>query len=154
MRARMVLLITAGLVGSGNYVSAQTGPEAQVSALVKSFLAAEKAYDAPALAKLISDRYVEISPIGEVDVHDRFLGFYAPQKRAEWPPIQTADEQVRVFGDTAIDVLKLAYDMPAPGGGTRTMEMRGSFTAQRAGGTWKLIGAQYTGIRPPAPPAK
>ncbi len=132
---------------------AQDNPQAAVSSLVKRFLASEQAYDAQSLAQLISDQYVEVSPAGEVDAHDRFLGFYAPDKKTEWPPMQTSEEQVRVSGDTAIEILRFTYTMPAPGGGVRPLEIRGSFTAHRENGTWKLLGAQYTSIRP-APAAK
>ncbi len=134
--------------------TSQAAPQAAVSALVKNFIEAEKAYDAPTLGTLISKDYVEVSPAGEIDAHDRFLSFYTLDKKTDWPPMQTADEQVRIFGDTAIDVLTFTYTMPAPGGGVRPLEIRGSFTAQREHGTWKLIGAQYTGIRPmPSPNA-
>ena len=132
---------------------AQDSPQAAVSSLVKRFLAAEQAYDAQSLSQLISDQYVEVSPAGEVDAHDRFLGFYTPNKKTEWPPMQISEEQVRVFGDTAIEILRFTYTMPAPGGGVRPLEIRGSFTAHRENGTWKLLGAQYTGIRP-VPAAK
>ncbi len=129
---------------------AQSSTEAEVSNLVSRFRAAEQAYDPAALAALLSDRYVEISPAGEVDAYDRFLGFYTPDKKVPWPPMSVSEEQVRVFGDTAIDAMKLTYTMPAPDGTTRTLAMRAVFTAQRSAGRWQMIGAQFTGIRPAA----
>ena len=128
--------------------SGQTAPEAEVKALVQQFFAAEKAYDAVALTKLVEPSYVEISPVGELDAHDRFLGFYTADKKTDWPPITVSEEQVRIFGDTAIETLRTGYTMPDGKGGTRELAIRGSFVAQRRNGTWKLIGAQYTGIRP------
>jgi len=148
VRFCVVPLIAACMSTAG----AQTSPEAAVSDLVKKFLAAEQAYDSKALAQLIREEYVEVSPAGEVDAHDQFLGFYAPDKKAEWPPVQTSEEQVRVVGDTAIQIVKFTYTMASPGGGAPMIrEIRGSFTARQEKGTWKLLGAQYTGIRQPLP---
>jgi ketosteroid isomerase-like protein len=145
--------VLAGLM-MGAVVSAHALPrvaaeDTAVQQLVQNFLSAEKAYDAASLSRLISESYVEVSPAGEVDEHDRFLGFYAPEKKTDWPSMSTSDINVRLFGDTAIEVVKFTYQMPGPGGTTRTMEIRGSFIAQKEHGTWKLLGAHYTGIRPP-----
>lgn len=123
--------------------------DAAVQQLVQNFLSAEKAYDAPSLARMISESYVEVSPAGEVDEHDRFLGFYAPEKKTDWPSMSTSDINVRMFGDTAIEVVKFTYQMPGPDGVTHAREIRGSFIAQKEKGTWKLLGAHYTGIRAP-----
>ena len=71
--------------------------------------------------------------------------------KIDWPPY-TVDEAVRVFGDTAIDIVTFHYSMPGPDGQRRAMDIRSTFTAQNVGGTWKLIQTQHTGIRP-APPA-
>ena len=122
-----------------------------MSQLVQAFRKAEQDYDVPALTRLISDRFVEISPAGEIDGHDRFLNFYTPDKKIEWPPY-TVDETIRVFGDVAIDIVTFHYSMPGPDGQRRAMDIRSTFTAQNIGGTWKLIQTQHTGIRP-APPA-
>lgn len=154
MKRLQMVMLAAGCAVSMSTAVAQGAAETEVSHLVANFRAAEQGYDAPALGKLISDHYVEVSPAGEVDAHARFLGFYTPDKKAEWPPMSVGEEQVRVFGDTAIDVLKLTYTMAGPGGATRAIEVRASFVAQRESGTWKLLGAQYTGIRPvPVKPA-
>lgn len=146
--------VVAGLVMSA-VVSAsarelpRVADDAAVQQLVQNFREAEQAYDAATLSRLISDSYVEVSPAGEVDEHDRFLGFYAPEKKIDWPAIDVSDVKVRVYGDTAIEIVKLTYQMPGPDGTTVAREMRGSFIAQKEKGTWKLLGAHYTGVRPP-----
>lgn len=142
-----VLLATSGVA-----VGQDASNEA-VMKLVKDFVAAEKAYDAASLDRLISDQYVEISPAGEVDAHDRFLSFYAPEKKIAWPPMTISDEHVRMFGSTAVEVMKFTYQMPGANGQTRPMQIRGSFVAQRNAAGWRLIAAQYTGIRPTPPDA-
>jgi ketosteroid isomerase-like protein len=148
---RKFLMVAISSIALGQ-ASAQAAPEIAVPALVRSFYAAEQAYDPAALAKLISRQYVEISPLGEVDAHDRFLGFYTPDKKADWPPFTLSEEQVRVFGSTAVDVLKLTYSMPAPDGTKHPMEFRVTFVAGLEDGQYKLLSAQFTGIRPAAAP--
>lgn len=148
MRAVPVLVGLGVLAAAGGAAVGQVASSDAVTRLVKEFVAAEQAYDAPALSRLISDQYVEISPAGEVDAHDRFLSFYAPEKKIAWPPMTVSDEQVRVFGNTAIEVVKVTYQMPGANGQTRSLEIRASFIAQREAAGWKLIGTQFTGIRP------
>ena len=146
MRRPLFFVAACSLLAAASAALAQQSDEPAVHALVSSFLAAEKAYDAPALAKLISNDYVEVSPLGEVDAHDRFLGFYAPDKKIDWPAMTVTDEQVRVYGDTAVDVLKTTYAMPQKDGTTHPLEFRATYMARREGGVWKLIGAQFTRI--------
>ncbi len=116
--------------------------------LVKSFLAAEQNFDATTLSRLIDDRFVEVSPAGKVDAHDRFLGFYTTEKRVEFPPSTISEEQIRVFGNTAIDTFKVSFTMPGPDGITHARELRSTFVAQRIAGSWKLVASQHTGVRP------
>lgn len=150
---RWTAWLFAGVIGwTSAYARAEEGTESAIHALIRSFHAAEQAYDPGALAKLISGNYVEVSPAGEVDEHDRFLGFYTPDKKVEWPPMTLEEEQVRVMGDTAVEIAKVSYAMKAPDGSARSMEFRASYVAHRENGVWKLIGAQFSQIRP-VPPA-
>lgn len=127
-----------------------TQAEQEVAKLVRDFQAAEQAYDPAALARLTDARYVEVSPRGEVDERARFLGFYEPAQRKPWPPLAVSDEQIRVFGTTALDVLTLTYTVPGPDGTSRSRAVRAIFVAQRGAQGWRLLGAQYTGIMPAA----
>ncbi len=125
--------------------------EQEVAQLVRDFQAAEQAYDPAALARLIDARYVEVSPRGEVDERTRFLGFYQPAQRQPWPPVAVSDEQIRVVGTTALDVLTLTYSLPGPDGTTRRQAVRATYVAQHGTQGWRLLGAQYTGIMPATP---
>lgn len=145
----MFAVLMLMVVTSASASVPRVGEDAVVKQLVENFLKAEQSYDAASLAHMISESYVEVSPAGEVDEHDRFLSFYSPEKKTDWPQMSTSDISVRMFGDTAIEIVKFTYEMPQPDGGTRSMEMRGSFIAQRENGAWKLLGAHYTGIRHP-----
>ncbi len=159
----MNLLLAAALILPALYSPAQTGVSADndstnraaVTNLVERFDAAEQAYDVAALKQLLSERYIEISPAGEVDRYDRFLSFYTPDKKTEWPPLTLSVEEVRVFGDTAIEIATLNYSVPGPDGAKVTRSIRAAYTAQRQQGIWRLLGAQFTGVRPaPATPSK
>ena len=132
---------------------AQLPDSAAVKVLVRQVQIAQQNYEAAKLSTLIDARYVEVSPAGEVDEHDRFLGFYAPSKRTEFPPMTVSEELIRVFGDTAVDIQKIGYTVTVPDGTTRALEIRATYTARREGMVWKLIGAQFTSVRT-APAAK
>ena len=145
---RLAAWVCVALVLSGSQMVAQSGASVAVPALVKGFMAAEQAYDAPALQKLISKQYVEVSPAGEVDAYDRFLGFYAPSEKIDWPPYTVSEETVREFQGVAIEIAKISYAMKGPDGSTHAMDIRATFVAQLEDGQYKLLSAQYTGIRP------
>jgi len=145
---RLAAWVCVALVLSGSQMVAQSGASVAVPALVKGFMAAEQAYDAPALQKLISKQYVEVSPAGEVDAYGRFLGFYAPSEKIDWPPYTVSEETVREFQGVAIEIAKISYAMKGPDGSTHAMDIRATFVAQLEDGQYKLLSAQYTGIRP------
>ncbi|MGI4742796.1 MAG: nuclear transport factor 2 family protein [Janthinobacterium lividum] len=148
------LASSCGLLAVASHTQSPTTPaEREVSQLVRDFRDAEQAYDPTALARLTDEHYVEISPRGEVDERARFLGFYQPELRKPWPPVSVSEEQIRVFGTTALEVLKFTYTLPGPDGTTRTQAMRATFVAQRGAAGWRLVGAQYTAIVVAPPPA-
>lgn len=155
---RWPLAASCGLLAVASHAQTPVAPaEQEVANLVRAFRAAEQAYDPAALAQLTDERYVEISPRGEVDERARFLGFYQPAQRQQWPPVSTSEEQIRVLGTTALDVLKLTYTLPGPNGTSRSQAVRATFVAQRGAAGWRLVGAQYTAIVPATPavtPAK
>ena len=129
---------------------AQAAPSDQaLLRLVTDFLQAQRAFDVAALTELTTPDYLEVSPIGEVDARGRMLSFYAPDKKSSAPTVEMKDPVVRMFGEVAIVVAKLAYAVPSPGQPARMMELRASFVAHRLAGRWKLASAQYTGIRAP-----
>ena len=145
------------LAVSSNAQSSASQDEQAVAHLVRDFRAAEQAYDPAALARLTDEHYVEVSPRGEVDERARFLGFYQPEQRKPWPPLAVSEEQIRIIGSTALDVLRLTYTLPGPDGTSRTQAVRATFVAHRGATGWRLVGAQYTAILPTAPtttPAK
>jgi uncharacterized protein (TIGR02246 family) len=150
---RWPLAASWGLVAVASPAQSPTTPaEQEVANLVRTFRTAQQAYDPTTLAQLTHERYVEISPRGEVDERARFLGFYQPAQRQQWPPVSASEEQIRVLGTTALAVLKLTYTLPGPNGTSRNQAVRATFVAQRGTAGWRLVGAQYTAIVPATPP--
>ncbi|WP_448661681.1 nuclear transport factor 2 family protein [Sphingomonas sp. CJ20] len=127
--------------------------DAPVLQLVTDFLDAEHRFDQPRLAALTTPDYAEVSPLGELDLHDAFLGFYAADKRGPAPEVSVCEPLVRRYGDTASVIARLSLDLPAPEGQPpRAVSIRVSFLAVRSGPAWKMASAQFTPIRPKGPP--
>ena len=125
-----------------------TEPEAR--ALIQNYLDAEHDYNATRLAPLVGRNYVEVSPLGEVDEHDRFLGFYAPEKKAPLPPMTLTQDRFSTFNDgaSALYIGKIGWTMTAPDGSTRSVEMRVTWIMSREDGAVKMQYADYTPIHP------
>jgi hypothetical protein len=136
---------------------AQQGSEdaaTRVDELIRQFLAAEEAFDPKALANLIEPGYFEVSPVGEVDEHDRFLAFYTPDKRVDYPPSTLSEEHMELYDyrTAAVYSVKITYAMKNPDGSQRAMEVRGTFVARNVGvvngaNTWRMVSAVYTPVR-------
>lgn len=119
----------------------------EVVDLVQAFMKAQHDFDQAALRALTADSYAEISPIGELDPRDKMLGFYDPAKKIDGPAMTLSDTTVRAVGrDGAVLVTTISYQLPTKDG-LRTVSLRAGFVAQRIGGAWKLVSAQYTPIR-------
>lgn len=124
--------------------------DAAVLNLVRQHVAAQASFDVPALAALTADNYAEVSPLGDVDTREKMLAFYAPEKKSASPVITVEEPFVRIAGDTAVLIARLAVTVQA-GGQQRAMALRASYVAKKDGAAWKLLSAQYTGIAPKKP---
>ena len=136
--------------------SAQTGSkdDAALTSLIKQMTAAQVAYDAPALNRILTADYIEVSPVGDVDHRDKVLGFYKPE--SEPPGITTivdvSDVSIRNYGKFAVVIVQLNYAVAEIAQPVRSM--RATFVCRSEKGGWKIASAQYTGIRPAQPPKK
>ncbi|WP_426103829.1 nuclear transport factor 2 family protein [Massilia sp. TSP1-1-2] len=147
-RAVLVSLSLLSLLSMAGGAAARDDAGAAVAALAGKFLEAQRSFDLPAIRALTAENYVEVSPAGELDDREKMLGFYAPEKKTQAPPLTVDNELTRVFGDVGIQTVKLTYTMMA-GGEQRKMSLRATLVAHRRGGEWKMVSAQYTGVRPP-----
>jgi ketosteroid isomerase-like protein len=137
-------------------VAAQQQSDTALVTLVSDFVEAERQFDQKRLAALITDDYAEISPIGDLDLREEFLGFYAPAQKRPIPTTTMSSPVIRRYGDTASIITSLSFERPgAEGQPPRKVSIRVGFLAVRSAGSWKLASAQYTPERPapPAPPA-
>lgn len=154
IRGAAALIAFASLSGLAAAQAAPQDGKAALAALACRFAAAQTAFDAEALAAMTAPDYIEISPVGEVDPRDKMLAFYSPEKKTAAPVLRCGDTIVRQYDDVGIVIAKNSFEVQLPDGNKRNFDMRVSYVAQRAAGAWQLVSAQYTGIRPPRPPAK
>lgn len=135
---------------------APAAADAPIVQLVTDFVRAEEQFDQARLAQLVTPDYAEVSPLGELDLHDAFLGFYAADKKRPAPQTALCEPLVRRYGDSASLIARLTFDIPGPPEQpARSVSIRASFLAVQTDGAWKLASAQYTPMRPkqPAPAA-
>ena len=145
---KLIRLFAVSLLVVVGSASARDDASTAVATLAGKFLEAQRSFDLPAIRALTAENYVEVSPAGELDDREKMLGFYAPSKKMQAPPMTVENELTRVYGDVGIQTVKLTYTMMA-GGEQRTMALRATLVAHKRGGEWKMVTAQYTGIRPP-----
>ena len=149
--ALIIILLSAVLVG------AQSKDEVSLKSLVKQMADAQLAYDATSLDRLFTADYIEISPVGEVDPRDKVLGFYKPELRppaGSGPTVDISEHSIRLYGQTAIVIVKLTFAMPDSAPSMPSRSMRGTFVCRKEKGGWKIASAQYTPIRTPQPSKK
>lgn len=124
---------------------AQSSTDRPLVQLMHDFVDAEQAFDPQRLSALITDDYVEISPIGDVDPRATFLGFYAADKKTPFPPMAWSAPMIRRWDDTASLISTVSFDRPgSPGQPAQRANMRVNFLAVRQGGQWKIASAQFT----------
>jgi hypothetical protein len=126
---------------------AATDAVTPVTELVQRFTNAQAVMDAPTLAALTADNYIEVSPVGEIDPREKLLTFYVKDDKRVLPAMKVEDSTTRLLGETAVVIAKIAYNQVIEGE-PRAFALRSTFVAEKIGGTSKLVSAQYTPIRP------
>ncbi|HZV38641.1 MAG TPA: nuclear transport factor 2 family protein [Pseudoxanthomonas sp.] len=111
------------------------------------YFRAEAQFDLDALKGVLDPQFVEISPLGEVDEHDKVLSFYTPDQKVDAPPMQFEPYVVRRHGDFAVISTRATMTVKE-----QSRSMTVGLTARRDAGGWKLLSAQYTVFRPKAAP--
>lgn len=149
--ALIILCSTFGVSAQVNSKNAEA-----LKSLVKQMTDAQLAYDAPALDRLFTTDYIEISPLGEFDPRDKVLGFYKPEMKPDAAKMSASldinDYSIREYGDSAIVIARFDYKMSSEGKELPPRSMRAMVVCRREKGSWKIASTQYTGIRPPAKP--
>ena len=136
-----------------NGTAIKSTKDAAFLAAPEEYLAAQRAFDATKLVELTDPNFVEISPVGEVDLRPKMLSFYTADKKTAAPPMRFDRVYAHKNGTSGIIVGKVIYTIAAPSGETRTPELTATFHLTRTKGKWKLLSAQYTPVRAAKPPA-
>ena len=124
--------------------------------LVDQLTTAQAEYDAVALDRLFTADYIEISPAGEFDPRAKVLTFYTPEWKAKSGGMTINIEEtypsIRIYGPTAVVITEMVYTMSKDGQSRPGPKIMATIVARKEKVAWKIASAQYTGIRPPAPP--
>lgn len=131
--------------------AASTPAERAVVAVVQQLADAQRNFDQPALERLLTADYVEVSPLGEVDERAKVIGFYSASAKAKSPEISIVIDEpnVRIDGEHATVIVRQTTNV-GPAGASRAVVMRLTAHLRRDGNTWRIASAHYTGIRQPA----
>ena len=147
-RLALLAIMASATVATPASAKATVRSDEAILALVRAFSDARGRFDAKALDALLTPDYVEVSPRGEVDRRPAVLGFYAPGKATQVPPMTLGTEDVRRYGDTAIVIGSIEYTVPGPGGNAVKRTIRVTYVERRLNGRWLMAGTQYTGVQP------
>ena len=145
VRRAMALAVLAG--AGGAMAAPPAADDAAMLNVVEAFGRARLAYDPPAIAATITADYVEVSPVGDIDLRDAMLGFYAPDRRRPAPPMTTDERSVRRQGDSGIVLARVTYRMPGPDGAVRDRSLRVGYMLRRERGGWRIAATQATPMR-------
>ena len=123
-------------------------PQVFIEVAVNTLIEAQRTFDVRQMDEILAPDYVEISPAGEVDPRDKVLSFYAPDKKIADPPPAALDEiTTRIYGETAVTIARLTYQMKGPDGAAAARSMRCVFVTRIIDRKWKIVSTQYTPIR-------
>jgi uncharacterized protein (TIGR02246 family) len=151
-----LLFAIIALAISSTAAQVNSKDESSLKGLVKQLTTAQLAYDAPALDKIFTADYIEISPLGEFDPRDKVLGFYAPEEKAKTGNISgsvdAVEYSIRTYDKFAVVITRLNFTMTADGKTMPPRSIRATFVCRKEKEGWKIASAHYAGIRPAAPP--
>lgn len=139
-------------------VFAQSQNDEQLKSLVNKMIEAQTNFKPEVLDTILAADYIEISPVGEFDPREKVLGFYKPELK---PPADKstvkveADEfSIRQYNGFAVVITRLNYTITSEGKPLSPYSLRATVVCRQEKDGWKIVSAQYTGIRPPRPAPK
>ncbi len=130
----------------------QNADEKNLIALIEQAVNAQANFDATALDRIYASDYVEISPVGEVDLREKAIGFYkSPPPNESMKTISAADEfSVRNYGNFAVIIARITFSQAGNEMPARVLaSFRATYVCRKEKGKWKISSVQVTGIRPP-----
>lgn len=152
MKLRLLVFLIVTLFTAQGFSQSQNKDETIFKSLIKQMTDAQMAYDAAALDKIFASDYIEISPAGEFDPHDRVLGFYTPKAKAEAgnmsASLEATEYSIRSYDKFAIVIARFNYSLVNEGKPLPPRSMRVMVVFRKEKSMWKIASAQYTAIRP------
>jgi len=154
MKLRMLIVLIALFVFCAAAVPAQDKETAVLQDLVKQMISAQGAFDVPALEKIVTADYIEVSPLGEFDPREKMLSFYKPELKPKGMEVKNAVEEfsVRNYGEFAVVIARFNFTIVMEGQTTPPRGMRATYVCRKEKNAWKIASAHYTSINPAAPP--
>lgn len=151
------IFVTACLtLAAAVFANGQSKDVADLENLVRQQIDAQQAFDRAKLDSIVTSDYIEISPVGEFDPRAKMLDFYKPELKKSDVEVkhQLNEFSTRVYGKFGIVIVRIDYTMTKDGNPLPPRSIRATFVCRVEDGKWKIASAQFTGIRPPAPPTK
>jgi uncharacterized protein (TIGR02246 family) len=152
------MLVLLAAFGQGAQAShPPSTADEEVRAQTTRYFEAVSRNDAAALEALLSQDYVEVSPLGQVDGRTQVIRFYQVAAKAqtgqasELAGVAVDELTVRVFGDVAVAVVGESFKMSVAGAPV-SRPMRSTLVWRKVAGAWTLASSHHTAIRPPLPP--
>lgn len=132
----------------------QNSNEQALINLINQTIKAQTNFDATSLDKIYASDYIEVSPVGEVDLREKAVGFYKTQvPDGSVKTSSTADDfLVRFYKDFAVIIARITFLQGGSDIPVRSLaSFRATYVCRKEKGKWKISSVQFTGIRPPRP---
>jgi len=125
---------------------ASEGPA--ILAVLQTLVDSQVTFDQKRMDAVLAPDYVEVSPVGDVDPRAKVLSFYAPDQKPNAPVGKAALSEVttRSYGETAVTVAKLTFNLTTPNG-VMSREMRSVYVTRKIGGKWLVVSSQFTPMK-------
>jgi ketosteroid isomerase-like protein len=119
--------------------------ESEIAVLEQSWAAAQKANDAPTIATLLAENYIEVLPDGSLMNKSQVLD---DARKSKYETIELSDLKVTSFGDTAIVVG--TFDAKHSDKNGKPLQDHERFVdtwRKMPGGSWQCIAEGNTALR-------
>lgn len=135
------------------FLAALLTPEADVRATIDAYVKATINYDAVALDNMLDKDYLEVSPLGELDLRPAVIGFYKVpvDQRGPTPKFFSVEEFSVRFPARNVAVAVYREDIEIERQAkTMKLSMRGTTVLVQRHGHWLLYSNHFNGVRKPA----
>src|SRR5260370_105991 len=105
---------------------------AQILTVLQMLVDSQVTFDQKRMDSVLAPDYVEVSPLGDVDDRAKVLGFYGPAQKPPGPAGKTtlSEVQSRGYGDIAVTIAKLTFNMTMANGVEATRTTRAVFVTR------------------------